>query len=266
MSVVDCNLPRASTVIDELFSFSGKKDERDRVVVHEMIWKEVAGAGDKELQRGGGNGPLSFSIYAICVFPLIWSSSNGFDVMQAVPLFLSDIAPTTIRGGLNLLFQLNVTIGILFATLVNYGAAKYVPLSVWKSTTMYEEYQQMKLGGWGWRVSLSLAGVPALLLSLGSLIVVDTPSSLIQRGRFDDGRAALKRIRGTKNVEAEFLEILEASHAAKEIKHPFRNILKWKNRPPRVIAIAMQIFQQFTGMNAIVFYAPILFASMGLGN
>ncbi|XP_050133100.1 uncharacterized protein LOC126609148, partial [Malus sylvestris] len=100
---------------------------------------------------------------------------------KAVPLFLSEIAPTTIRGGLNLLFQLNVTIGILFATLVNYGAAK-----------------------------------------------------------LDDGRAALKRIRGTKNVEAEFLEILEASRAAKEIKHPFRNILKWKNRPPRVIAIAMQ--------------------------
>jgi hypothetical protein len=43
---------------------------------------------------------------------------------QAVPLFLSEIAPTRIRGGLNILFQLNVTIGILFANLVNYGTAK----------------------------------------------------------------------------------------------------------------------------------------------
>jgi hypothetical protein len=46
--------------------------------------------------------------------------------VQAVPLFLSEIAPTRIRGGLNILFQLNVTIGILFANLVNYGTAKYV--------------------------------------------------------------------------------------------------------------------------------------------
>ena len=44
--------------------------------------------------------------------------------VQAVPLFLSEIAPTRIRGGLNILFQLNVTIGILFANLVNYGTAK----------------------------------------------------------------------------------------------------------------------------------------------
>lgn len=43
---------------------------------------------------------------------------------QAVPVFLSEIAPTRIRGGLNILFQLNVTIGILFANLVNYGTAK----------------------------------------------------------------------------------------------------------------------------------------------
>lgn len=96
-------------------------------------------------------------------------------------------------------------------------------------------------GGWGWRVSLGLAGVPALLLTLGSLIVVDTPNSLIQRGKLDEGRAVLKRIRGTENVEAEFSEILEASSAAKEIKHPFKNLLKWKNRPPLVIAIAMQV-------------------------
>nr|BAK01004.1 predicted protein [Hordeum vulgare subsp. vulgare] len=47
---------------------------------------------------------------------------------QAIPLFLSEVAPTTIRGGLNTLFQLNITIGILFASLVNYGTNKYLPV------------------------------------------------------------------------------------------------------------------------------------------
>ncbi|CAN1280287.1 Sugar transport protein 13 [Linum perenne] len=127
---------------------------------------------------------------------------------QAVPLFLSEIAPTRIR--------------ILFANLINYGTAKIK-------------------GGWGWRLSLGLAGVPAVLLTLGALIVSETPNSLIERGRLDEGKAVLKRIRGTDKVEPEFLELVEASRIAKSVKHPFRNLLKRRNRPQLVIAIALQV-------------------------
>ncbi|XP_072979288.1 sugar transport protein MST4 [Typha angustifolia] len=162
---------------------------------------------------------------------------------QAVPLFLSEIAPTRIRGGLNILFQLNVTIGILFANLVNYGTSKIHP--------------------WGWRLSLSLAMIPAVLLTVGALIVVDTPNSLIERGRLEEGKAVLRKIRGVDNIEPEFNEILEASHAAQQVKHPFRNLLLRRNRPQLVIAILLQIFQQFTGINAIMFYAPVLFNTLG---
>ncbi|KAF8718418.1 hypothetical protein HU200_025403 [Digitaria exilis] len=165
---------------------------------------------------------------------------------QAVPLFLSEIAPTRIRGGLNILFQLNVTIGILFANLVNYGTSKITP--------------------WGWRLSLSLAGIPAVLLTLGALFVTDTPNSLIERGRLDEGKAVLKKIRGTDNVEPEFNEIVEASRIAQEVKHPFRNLLQRRNRPQLVIAVLLQIFQQFTGINAIMFYAPVLFNTLGFKN
>ncbi|CAI0429883.1 unnamed protein product, partial [Linum tenue] len=166
---------------------------------------------------------------------------------QAVPLFLSEIAPTRIRGALNILFQLNVTIGILFANLINYGTAKIK-------------------GGWGWRLSLGLAGVPAVLLTLGALLVSETPNSLIERGRLDEGKAVLRKIRGTDKIEPEFLELVEASRIAKEVKHPFRNLLKRKNRPPLVISIALQIFQQCTGINAIMFYAPVLFNTVGFGS
>lgn len=88
---------------------------------------------------------------------------------------------------------------------------------------------------------MGLAGVPALMLTLGSLIVVDTPNSLIQRGKLEEGKSVLRKIRGTENIEAEFFEIVEASKEASEIKHPFRNLLKRKNRPPLIIAIAMQV-------------------------
>eukprot|EP01018_Ginkgo_biloba_P032616 Gb_31540 [translate_table: standard] len=162
---------------------------------------------------------------------------------QAVPLFLSEIAPTRIRGGLNILLQLNVTIGILFANLVNYGTEKIRP--------------------WGWRLSLGLAGIPALLLTVGSLFLVDTPNSLIERGYKEEGKIVLRKVRGTNNVDAEFNELVEAARVADQVKHPFRNILKRRNRPQIIITIMLQIFQQLTGINAIMFYAPVLFQTMG---
>lgn len=166
---------------------------------------------------------------------------------QAVPVFLSEIAPSRIRGALNILFQLDITLGILFANLVNYATNKIK-------------------GHWGWRISLGLGGIPALLLTLGAYLVVDTPNSLIERGHLDKGKAVLRKIRGTDNIEPEFLELVEASRVAKEVKHPFRNLLKRNNRPQLVISIALMIFQQFTGINAIMFYAPVLFNTLGFKN
>lgn len=72
-------------------------------------------------------------------------------------------------------------------------------------------------------------------------MVVDTPNSLIERGRMEEGKTVLKKIRGTDNVEAEFLELVEASRVAREIKHPFRNLLKRRNRPQLIIAVALQV-------------------------
>ncbi|XP_057427384.1 sugar transport protein 13-like [Lotus japonicus] len=186
---------------------------------------------------------LANSLIILIIGRIILGFGVGF-ANQAVPVFLSEIAPTRIRGALNILFQLNVTIGILIANLVNWFVAKIE-------------------GGYGWRISLALAGVPALMLTLGALIVDDTPNSLIERGREDEGKAVLKKIRGVENVDPEFEDILRASKVAKEVKSPFRDLLKRHNRPPLVIAVMMQIFQQFTGINAIMFYAPVLFNTLG---
>ncbi|KAK2458317.1 Sugar transport protein 13 [Trifolium repens] len=166
---------------------------------------------------------------------------------QAVPVFLSEIAPTRIRGALNIMFQLNITIGIFIANLVNWFTSKME-------------------GGYGWRVSLAGAIIPAVLLTVGSLIVDDTPNSLIERGFEEQGKAVLRKIRGVENVEPEFQDILKASKVAVEVKSPFKDLVKPHNRPPLIIALCMQLFQQFTGINAIMFYAPVLFNTLGFKN
>lgn len=144
-----------------------------------------------------------------------------------------------------MMFQLATTFGIFTANMVNYGTQKLEP--------------------WGWRLSLGIAAVPAVLMTVGGLLLPETPNSLIERGLREKGRAVLVRIRGTENVTAEFQDMIDASEFANSIEHPFRNILERRNRPQLVMAIFMPTFQILTGINSILFYAPVLFQSMGFG-
>ncbi|KAG0470804.1 hypothetical protein HPP92_017504 [Vanilla planifolia] len=164
---------------------------------------------------------------------------------QAVPLYLSEMAPAYLRGGLNMMFQLATTLGIFSANMINYGTEKIHP--------------------WGWRLSLGLAGIPALIMTAGGLLLPETPNSLIERGFSERARAVLERIRGTESVDAEFQDMVEASKLAITIEQPFRNILERRNRPQLVMAVCMPAFQILTGINSVLFYAPVLFQSMGFG-
>ncbi|XP_060975018.1 sugar carrier protein C-like [Cannabis sativa] len=166
---------------------------------------------------------------------------------QSVPIYVSEMAPYKYRGALNMLFQLTITIGILVANLLNYFFAKIE-------------------GGWGWRLSLGGAAVPALLIIAGSLTLPDTPNSLIERGKQDEAKDQLTKIRGVANVEEEFNDLVSASEASKEVKHPWRTLLQKKYRPQLAFAIAIPAFQQLTGMNVITFYAPVLFKTIGFGS
>lgn len=175
--------------------------------------------------------------------------SNSFFVLivQAVPLYLSEMAPAKIRGAVNQLFQLTTCLGILIANFINYGTERIHP--------------------WGWRLSLGLATVPATLMFIGGLFLPETPNSLVEQGRMEEGRAVLEKIRGTANVDAEFDDLIDASNAARAIKHPFKNLFKRKNRPQLVLgALGIPAFQQLTGMNSILFYAPVMFQSLGFGS
>ncbi|XVF13205.1 hypothetical protein REPUB_Repub08aG0188200 [Reevesia pubescens] len=166
---------------------------------------------------------------------------------QSVPIYLSEIAPFKYRGAMNIMFQMSITIGIFIANLLNYFTAKIK-------------------AGWGWRLSLGGAIVPGLIIFLGSFWLSDTPNSLLERNKFDEAKDLLKKIRGIDNVDEEFNDLANASEAAKLVKRPWKNIVRKKYRPQLIFAFFIPFFQQLTGMNVFVFYAPVLFKSMGFGN
>lgn len=157
------------------------------------------------------------------------------------------MAPYKYRGALNIGFQLSITIGILVANVLNYFFAKIK-------------------GGWGWRLSLGGAIVPALIITIGSLVLPETPNSMIERGQHEKARTSLKRIRGVEDIDDEFNDLVAASEESRKIEHPWRNLLRKKYRPQLTMAILIPFFQQLTGINVIMFYAPVLFKTIGFGN
>lgn len=167
--------------------------------------------------------------------------------LQSVPLYLSEMAPAKYRGAISNGFQLCIGIGFLSANLINY------------------ETQKIK-HGYGWRISLATAAIPASILTLGSIFLPETPNSIIQTtGDVHKAELMLCRVRGTNDVQDELTDLVEASSGSKSNSNAFVKLLQRKYRPELVMALAIPFFQQVTGINVVAFYAPVLFRTVGFG-
>ncbi|GJN29698.1 hypothetical protein PR202_gb17948 [Eleusine coracana subsp. coracana] len=205
--------------------------------------------GGAAFLAGAVVGGASVSVHMIILGRALLGVGLGF-ANQAVPLYLSEMAPARRRGAFSNGFQLSVGVGALAANLVNFGAQKI-------------------RGGWGWRVSLALAAVPAGLLTLGAVFLPETPNSLVQQGKSRQEVARLlQKIRGADvDVDAELDDIVAAAAANNNNNNGgLRMLLTQRQyRPQLVMAVMIPFFQQVTGINAIAFYAPVLLRTVGMG-
>jgi sugar porter (SP) family MFS transporter len=160
-----------------------------------------------------------------------------------VPSYISESAPTEVRGSLSSLFQLAITLGILVAYLVN---AIFAPV-----------------GDWRW--PLGLAAVPALVLFVGMYFLPETPRWLISQDRDEEARRVLERTRSEQEIEGELAEIRRVEEETKE-QAGYRELLASWVRPMLVAGIGLAIFQQFVGINTVIYYAPTIIKSTGLAN
>ncbi|XWS51576.1 hypothetical protein CRYUN_Cryun12cG0188600 [Craigia yunnanensis] len=200
--------------------------------------------GGAAFLAGSALGGAAFNIYMLIFGRVLLGIGVGF-ANQSVPLYISEMALPRHRGAMNIGFQCGVGIGVLSANIINFGTEKIE-------------------GGWGWRISLALAALPASILTIGALLLPETPNSLIQNSNnHQKAKSVLQRIRGTIDVQAEMDDLIKASSISKTINHPFQKIIQRKYRPQLVMAIAIPFFQQVTGINVITFYAPILFRTIG---
>ncbi|KAL3346178.1 hypothetical protein AABB24_024891 [Solanum stoloniferum] len=168
----------------------------------------------------------------------------GIGISSAiVPLYISEISPTEIRGTLGTVNQLFICIGILVALVVG------LPLSGNPS--------------W-WRTMFGLALIPSVLLAIGMAFSPESPRWLYQQGRISEAETSIKRLYGKEKV-AEVMGDLEASaRGSSEPDAGWLDLFSSRYRKVVSIGAAMFLLQQLAGINAVVYYSTAVFRSAGI--
>lgn len=155
------------------------------------------------------------------------------------PLYIAEIAPANLRGGLVSLNQLAITLGILFSFIINFVFTNID-------------------GSWRWMFGIGL--FPALLLSIGMLFLPESPRWLVMQKQLDKATSILKSLRNHPDVTNEINEIQQSL----QIKQAgFRDIFSPWIVPVLFLGAMLGFIQQVTGINTIIYYAPTIFQLAG---
>ncbi|WP_165224485.1 sugar porter family MFS transporter [Aquisphaera insulae] len=156
------------------------------------------------------------------------------------PLYIAEISPARFRGRLVAVQQFNICLGILLAQLINYGIAR------------------LSLGENEWRWMLGVLAIPSFAFLVLVLPTLESPRWLIGRGRDDEARAALLRLGvdggGVDQEVAEIRSSIDPEHLKKG-----NSLFRPAYRIPVMLAIAIAMFNQLSGINAVLYYAPKIF-------
>jgi sugar porter (SP) family MFS transporter len=158
----------------------------------------------------------------------------------AAPLYAAELAPATLRGRFVSAYQLAITIGIFLAYLVN---------------------------GWldDWRMMLGVSAVPGLMLLLAALAAPESPRWLMKVNRRADAAIEMAKVRPGVDVEPR-LQSIETALKRETGQAPWGELFHRQWRRPLTVAIGLAIFQQVTGINAIIYYANHIFAAAGFSS
>lgn len=175
------------------------------------------------------------------------------------PMYIAEIGPAKYRGRMVSLNQLNIVLGISVAFFTN-----YLILNAADSDSQW--VQTLGLEQWNWRWMLGIEAIPALLYFLCLAIVPESPRWLMMKGRFDEAKTILIRALGDSDAKHEVQQINDSISLEKnKTKGAFLDLLKPSMRLVMIVGISIAILQQITGINAVFFYAPMIFEQTGIG-
>jgi MFS transporter, SP family, arabinose:H+ symporter len=246
----------ANHALTEVFSLSPKALG---FTVSIALWGTVIGSLGAGLlgQRLGGRNALrimavlylisalgcamAWDWYSLLIFRFIGGLGIGGSSVLA-PVYIAELAPAKLRGRLVGLFQINIVVGILLAYFSNYVIGT------------------LGLGVGEWRWQLGVAALPALLFFVMLFGIPQSARWLVTQRRVDEARDVLRQL-GNENYETELKEIVDSTHLQSSEKS--EPLFSFKYRYPIFLAITIGMFNQLSGINAILYYLNDIFAAVG---
>lgn len=229
------------------------------VTVSSALWGTVIGAMFAGIpgQKFGGRETLRITaaLYVIsalgCAFAWDWPSLVVFRFIGGLgigassvvgPVYIAELAPARLRGRLVGSFQVNVVIGILLAYLSNYIVSRF------------------QLGMNEWRWDLGVAAIPAVLFMALLFFIPRSPRWLVTQNRLEEAGTVLAQI-GSDDPKGELREIVDSIHL--ENLSRSEPLFVSKYRLPIFLAITIGMFNQLSGINAILYYLNSIFEQAG---
>ncbi len=162
---------------------------------------------------------------------------------SVVPVYISEIAPARLRGRLVTFNQLAITVGIAVSYWVDLAFAH---------------------AGLDWRPMFASAAIAGIALFLGMLICPESPRWLASKGRWDETRAMIEHIKG-EQLEQELADIHRSLSEARQ-QMGVRELLTPRLRMALIVGVGLAVFQQFVGINTVIYYAPTIFQRAGFAS
>lgn len=221
-------------VIGALFSgrLADRLGRKKMIIVNALIF--VAGA------LGCG---YASSIETLIAMRVLVGIAIGI-TSYVVPMYIAEISPVTHRGMLVTLNQLMITIGLLASYIADYLSSNNADPG-------------------SWRAMFLVGTVPALMLLVGMFFLPETSRWLIARGRYEEGKKVLEQMEEPALVDSTYREIrrdLETTSGPTG----WREVIQPWLRPALIITVGIFFFQQFSGVNTIIYYSPIIFKMAGV--
>lgn len=182
---------------------------------------------------------LSNDPYVFAFFRFMGGLGVGASTIAA-PAYISEIAPAKDRGRLVSLYQFNIVLGILVA--------------------FFSNYLLSGIGDNDWRWMLGVQAIPAIFYTLFVITIPESPRWLISQSRVEEAKKVMKIISPDQDSELLATQMEEDYADA-----PKENIFMKKYRFPLMLAFLVAFFNQMSGINAFLYYAPRIFGEAGLG-
>jgi MFS transporter, SP family, arabinose:H+ symporter len=186
---------------------------------------------------------LATNLLVFILYRILGGLGVGIASMLS-PMYISEISPAEKRGRLVSVNQLAIVIGILLAFISN---ALLVDTGI---------------NNWRWM--LAVMGLPALLFFIFLFFAPESPRWLVQKGFSGKALIILEKVNGNEAARKE-LKAIEDSITEEEDTGTFREVFSPRMRPVLIIGVFLCVFSQITGINSIMYYAPVIFQSIGSG-